>query len=123
MKKADIEILEKLIAKVEGFHAEITALVKKSPNDGVNKFKLKFINVAVQECNAFLPDKYKPLTDFQEFDVDDLPTTSDVTFILSQYLQALEVFRATNIDTDWQGSWFYKDDHTIHTGPPKKVKK
>ncbi len=123
LKAKDIELLEKLIGKVEGFHAEITALVKKSVNDGVNKFKLKFINEAVSECNSFLPANYRPLKDFEQFDLDDVPTTSDVTFILSQYLQALENFRAANIDTDWQGSWFYKADHSIHTGAPRKLKK
>lgn len=123
LKVKDIEVLERLIGKVDGFHVEITALVKKSANDGVNKFKLRFINEAILECNEFLPANYHPLSDFERFDLDDVPTTSDVTFILSQYLLALENFRDANIETDWQGFWFYKADHSIHTGPPRKLKK
>jgi hypothetical protein len=40
--KAEIEDLEKLIGQLDGLHSEISQLAKKSPNDGLNTFKLKF---------------------------------------------------------------------------------
>ena len=82
---------------MDGLHKEITALARKSPNDGVNKFKLKFINAVLIEANDVLGDDYKPLREFVSFDVDELPSNSDVTFILGQYIEEMERKRADNI--------------------------
>ena len=39
----EVEVLEKLIGQLKGLHAEISQLARKSPNDGLNPFKLKLI--------------------------------------------------------------------------------
>ena len=44
MKKQEIDTFEKLSGQLIGIYEEISLLSKKSPNDAVNKFKLKFIN-------------------------------------------------------------------------------
>lgn len=80
----------KVYAQIQALHSEISLLSKKNPNDGVSKFKLPFINEALHEANTILTDKQKPFADFREFDETSIPTTSDVTLILAQYLGCLE---------------------------------
>lgn len=119
----DINEMEKLIGQLKGHHKELSALAKKSPNDGVNDFKLKFVNITLQNCNKLLVSKYKPFADFDTFDTDDLPSNSDVTFILSQYMESIEKMRSDNI-TNKYGDWIYliKDSNAeIKSGPPAKL--
>jgi len=99
------ELLERLIGKLEGMHAEITALCKKSSSDAVNRFKLGFINPALAQCNELLGKGYQPLESFTGFNVDDVPSNSDVGFVIAQYLEALEKLRSHNVkltNTGWQ---------------------
>lgn len=132
MNKKEVDNFEKYQSQLEGLLAEIGMLAKKSPNDGVNKFKLKLINVVVNEANTILGDKYKPFNSFEEFDENAVPTNSDVTFIISQYLNCFEKLRADNIyyDQKREGSryiyyWFWLIDgkkSDIKTSEPKKIK-
>lgn len=124
MKHADVEKLEKIMGQLEGLHREISTLAKKSLNDALNEFKLKFVNSALAKANEFLGDKYKPLDGFEQFDADELPTNSDVTFILASYLEEIERMRADNIKVEF-GSWIYDlsdKGEEINTAPPKKIK-
>ncbi|MBK7888524.1 MAG: hypothetical protein IPJ86_14965 [Bacteroidetes bacterium] len=132
MTKEDVNKFEKVQSQIEGLLLEVTNLVKKSPNDAVNKFKLKFINEILIEANAVLGKTYKPLSSFEKFDEDDLPSNSDVSFILSQYLSCFEKLRADNIfrKKEYDGNkYFYEwywvignSESTIKTAPPKKIK-
>lgn len=117
-----IEALEKISGQIEGLHREVTALARKSPNDAVNKFKLKFLNGALNDANVVLGDAYKPVEGFVHFVDDDLPSNSDVTFILAQYLEELERLRADNIKLEG-GRWVYNmpGSERIRTAPPKKI--
>ncbi|PWJ89806.1 hypothetical protein C8D77_106129 [Mesorhizobium loti] len=119
-----IEKLEKISGQMDGLHKEITTLVKKSPNDGLNKFKLKFVNAVLAEANDILESTHRPLADFDQFDADDVPTTSDVAFILGQYIEELERKRADNIKREPSGVWIYRIEGssvTVRTAPPKKI--
>lgn len=121
----DIEQLEKLTGQLQGMYSEISALAKKSPNDAVNTFKLKMINKIIEMGNAVLGEKYKPFDDFENFDSDDAPTTSDVTMVLAQYMEEAERFRSDNV-TIRGGRWFYLingDVSEIQSGPPTKIGK
>jgi hypothetical protein len=125
MKRQEVDLLETLVGQLAGHHSEITALAKKSPNDAVNPFKLKFINATLADCNRLLGETYKPFDDFGTFDVDQVPSNSDVTFILAQYIQAVEKLRCDNIFTD-RGRWFYRlsdSKDEIRTAPPAKIEK
>ncbi|MDN3686792.1 hypothetical protein [Cyclobacterium jeungdonense] len=132
MNKKEVDNFEKYQTQLEGLLSEIGVLAKKSPNDGVNKFKLIFINEVIQEANTILGDKYKPFDSFNEFDEDELPSNSDVTFIMSQYLNCFEKLRADNIyaDQKFEGNryvynWFWRIDgkkSDIKTAQPKKIK-
>src|SRR5260370_28017964 len=101
IKRADVEKLERLIGQLQGAYNEIAALAKKSPNDGVNTFKIKLVNKIVEQCNSFLNKDYRPVPDFENFDVDSVPSNSDVTFILAHYLEGAERFRSDNIKLDF----------------------
>lgn len=132
MKTEEISKFEKVQSQLDGLLIEVTNLGKKSPNDAVNKFKLKFINEIMGEANQLLGKKYKPLSSFEKFDDDDLPSNSDVSFILLQYLSCFENLRADNITrekkfdgTKYFYEWYWlvdKKASAIKTAPPKKIK-
>ncbi|MBA4214222.1 MAG: hypothetical protein C0449_14195 [Polaromonas sp.] len=106
MNSLDVDRFEKLAGQVLGLYEEMSILSKKSPNDAVNKFKLKFINSQLSESNALLAERYRPFDDFEVFSEDDIPQNSDVVFILSQYLQCMEKFRGNQVVLR-NGSWYW----------------
>lgn len=94
---------------------ELRELSKKQPDGKVNKFKLGFINEKLADANGILGSQWKPLRTFEQFDVDDLPSNSDVVLILSQYTGAL---------TRWQHDNTYSDGligRMWRTEPPTEV--
>jgi hypothetical protein len=123
--KDDIEDLEKIIGQLQGAHSEISQLAKKSPNDSLNKFKLNLINKVVERANKVLGTKYRPFPDFEQFDSDDVPTTSDVTMVLAQYMEETERYRSDHVR--WSSSnhnWHYVVDDratSIEARAPTKV--
>jgi len=107
MNTDDVDRFEKLAGQLTGLYEEMSFLSKKNPNDAVNKFKLKFINRQIADCNKFLSDQYRPFDDFEQFSEDDVPQNSDVVFILSQYMQCLEKLRADNVVAR-SGAWYWR---------------
>jgi len=123
MEEDEVFKFEKIQSQIEGIYKEIGLLSKKSPNDAVNKFKLKFINQMLVEANSLLSGDYKPLDGFDKFDEEELPTNSDVTMIFEQYLNCLEKLRSDNIVLAI-GTWYWVIDgeqSEIKTLPPKKL--
>lgn len=120
MNKTEIENLEKTIGQLEGLHTEIGALARKSPNDALNKFKLGFVNAVLARANEVLGEAYQPFPDFSQFDGDDVPSNSDVTLILAQYLEEMERKRADNIKMSG-GRWVYANEQEIKTSAPRKI--
>ncbi len=106
MKRNDVEEFEKLFGQLQGFYEELSILSKKAPNDAVNIFKLKFINKILKTSNNFLGKNYCPFDDFTEFDTDAVPQNSDMVFVLSQYLQSFENFRAGHVKPKY-GGWYW----------------
>src|SRR5205809_8078149 len=91
---------------------EIRELSKKHPDGTVNKFKLGFVNEKLAQANTLLGEHDRPLKSFDQFDIDSLPSNSDVVLILSQYVAALE---------RWQSTHTYHDEmhnHLWNTKPP-----
>ncbi len=136
MNVKDVDKFEKLWSQLSGTYEEITLLSKKSPNDALNKFKLKFVNRLIAQSNDFLGADYIPFEDFVHFDEDDVPQNSDVVFILSQYLQCFEKLRSDNVVQKY-GACHWRvegededkadeidDDgmHFLRTVQPKKLK-
>ena len=127
MKREEVNTFEKLQAQLEGLHTEISSLSKKSQNDALNKFKLKFVNQILSEANLLLGEKYKPFNDFDLFDDGDMPTNSDVAMILTQYLNCFEKLRADNIKQEPKppGRWYWvvdKELSDVRTVMPKIIK-
>lgn len=117
MNRSQVDQFEKMVAQVTALHTEIGALAKKSPNDAVNQFKLKFINQVLQSANTLISHNYKPFTDFEQFDIDAVPTNSDVTFMLAQYMNCLEKMRSDNITQGRALKWFWLIDGEISDIP------
>ena len=121
--KNDIEVFEKVQSQIKALHEEIGILSKKKPDDGINKFKLKLVNNVLAQANKLLCKKYKPFPDFELFEMDRIPTNSDVVIILAQYLNCMEKLRSDNIKIyhgTWQ--WFLNGQETgIETSSPKKL--
>ncbi|WP_057940572.1 hypothetical protein [Algoriphagus resistens] len=124
MTKQEVDNFEKLQAQLEGLHNEISALSKKSQNDALNKFKLKFVNKIISDSNELLGNEYKPFSDFDTFDENDLPSNSDAAMMLTQYLSCFEKLRADNVKQD-VGRWYWIIDgkqSDVKTVMPKKIK-
>jgi hypothetical protein len=126
MKRKDVDLFEKLVAQLDGFYQDLSVLVKKNQNDAVNAFKLNLINNVLQQCNILLGNKYRPFPDFETFSLDAVPSNSDVTFIISQYIECAEKFRSDHIHNTnvYRNEWYWQldDDKELRTAPPKKIK-
>ncbi len=110
MNKQQVVTFLKLQPQLKSAYDEITLLSKKKPTDSLNDFKLKFINSILSRANEILEDKYKPFPDdFTLFDKDDMLNNSDVVFILSHYLTALEKLRCDNIEQEreYPRKWYW----------------
>ena len=119
----EIELLEKLVGQLQGLHSEIGTLAKKSPNDAVNPFKLKLVNKVLEMGNTVLGEKYKPFEEFDVFEDDDAPSTSDVTMVVAQYMEETERYRSDNVKWD-HGEWRYILNGracSVISGPPTKI--
>jgi len=123
ISKEQVDELEILMGQLRSIHTELTALSKKSPNDGVNKFKLGFINTVIERCNAFLGDPYRPFKEFATFDLEEVVSNSDATFMVSLYLEAIEKYRSDHIMKEI-GLWYYDmpEGQKVRTAPPAKIK-
>jgi len=90
---------------VSGFDVEADAeavdlsKTRQDPTEGlqaVNAFgvcgwiKLGMINKVIASANDVLGSDYRPFQDFEAFDVDELPSNSDVVFVIAQYLEEIE---------------------------------
>lgn len=79
---------EQVRSQLHTLQNDIQRLSDKKPNDTINEFKLKFINLTLEKCNELL-GKSKPYESFSIFDTAMLPTNSDVMIILDVYYDAL----------------------------------
>jgi len=93
--EADVQDFERLEQQLHSMLTEMSELSKKRANDGLNKFKLKLVNVLLEGINKFLGEQ-RPFKEFETFDENDLPTNSDVVVMLSQYAAAIFQHRVEN---------------------------
>ena len=114
MKRKDIDKYQRVQSQLEAFHREFEGLSKKTPNGALNAFKLKIINQAIEDANAVLTGDYLPIRGFTQFADEELPTHSDVSIVLAQYLEAMEVLRCRNIFRGDLGRWFWNAEDADH---------
>lgn len=95
MQRKDVEKYSDLYSKLSSMKGDIALLSAKKPNETVNEFKLKLINKLLAQINELI-DNFKPEDDFDSFDLETLPTNSDVLMVLNLYLNGMERFRDAN---------------------------
>ena len=120
--RGDVERLEKTIGQLKALHREMSVLSKKSPNDASNLFKLQMIDGVLKGANNVLGEAYKPIEGFEKFREDDAPSTSDVVFVLAQYMEEVDRFRTDNVVIH-QGQWYYVLDGKVsglHADPESR---
>ncbi|SRR5713101_4281917 len=123
MKASDVNFFEKVKAQLRQLQNEVSALSKSKPDNPINKFKLGFINEKLVEANTILTGDFLPFKDFTVFDVDNVPTNSDVVMILSQYLDCLEAWRCANIHySDYTWYWNVSGE-SITTEKPSRYRR
>lgn len=97
---------EAIQSQLEVLHEEIVKLAKKSPDAPINRFKVEIVNEKLRGANELLEGIHKPFASFVEFDVAGLPTASDVSVVLAQYLNSLEGWRSANVESrDYVWYW------------------
>ena len=97
----EIDIYEELRPKIQSVRDTIKALSSKKPDEALNLFKIRRINILISQANSLLED-LKPYNDFDTFSEDDLPSNSDVLLIIEVYIDAFNSFRINNTS---HGSW------------------
>ena len=96
MNGSDVEKFRKMIAQLDALYEEATAASKKAPDKPVSSFKIRIANTILKEANSVLGSS-KPGMGFLAFDEDDLPTASDLSFVIAQYVECAEKVRCENI--------------------------
>ncbi len=109
---ADVVMFEKLVAQLRGLRDEIGILSKSKPDNALNVLKLEFVNEKLTDANKLLVDDFKPFASFTLFDLEKLPSNSDVVLALSQYLVCLERWRCAHVyydKTEYKWCWRVSD--------------
>lgn len=91
----EIDIYEELKPKITSVRDTIKVLSSKKPDETLNLFKVRRINILLEQANSFLEDA-KPYNDFDTFIEDELPSNSDVLLILELYLEAFHRYWKNN---------------------------
>ncbi len=130
MKKKNIITCEKIRNQIDALYKELHPYALKKPHDPVNKFKIGLVNGVLNTINGLIGDENLPITGFRQFDDNNMPSMSDVSLVLDQYIHALEIFRSRNIELDGEDdyTWIYiideeetgnEDDYlVVKTAPP-----
>lgn len=117
LEPATIQEFDTIRGQLQTFHNEISILSKKTPDGPLNKFKLGFINEVLKKATAILGDPYRPFAGFETFSEAEMPTTSDVGLILSQYLNSMGRFKADHTYKDgYTYYWHSRGDDKIVAG-------
>lgn len=122
-----VAAFDRLKSQLGVLYNEISVLSKKAPDGLVNKFKLVILNEKLTEINELLGEDFKPSKQFTVFDVDSLPSNSDVVMMLSQYRDALETWRSGRVHKaglneweDWEWHWNTDDGTVVETNHPTR---
>ena len=114
------ELLEPLL---ESAYEEMQELSKKKQESPINSYKVKAINRIIIPLKELL--KEENVNSFLDIlETDDLPTNSDVVFILGQYKKAMALYRKTyQIYDSTKHSQIWNLEPASKTTPTTKAKK
>ncbi|WP_407193463.1 hypothetical protein [Bradyrhizobium sp. STM 3566] len=110
MTAEEVEQFRKMAAQLEALHQEATAASKKQPDKPVSKFKVELANSVLETAKQVLGTS-APTLSFERFDTDDLPSNSDVSFVVSQFVECAEKVKAQNIKRHFNGVWYWVVDN------------
>lgn len=103
----EIDIYDELKPKIVSVRDTIKGLSSKKPDETLNSFKVKRINILLEKANTLLGE-LKPYDDFDTFSEDLLPSNSDALMILELYLGAFNRYwhnNTTHGDWDMDREW------------------
>jgi hypothetical protein len=107
MNAQEVEEFRKMAAQLDALHQEATAASKKHPDKPVSKFKVDLANSVVKTAREALGTS-APALDFEQFNTDDLPTNSDLSFVVTQFVECAEKLKAQNIRRSPNGVWYWQ---------------
>lgn len=120
LQKTDVQLFEKILEQLQKLRDDFGGLAKSKPDAPLNVLKVGFVNEKLAEANRLLTGPHKPFDKFEQFDIEALPSNSDVQLVLSQYLACLEGWRSANVvkrGYDWV--WDL-DAEQIKAQPPSR---
>lgn len=124
MKRADVDKYQRVQMQLEVLHREFEGLSKKAPNGTLNSFKLNIVNQTIDDANGVVGSEFLPIRGFTQFPDAELPSNSDVSMVLAQYLEAMELLRCRNIVSGYVGHWYWHVEdggpQSIETAPPRR---
>lgn len=89
--KDKANIHDTMMPLLQAMYGEFKDLSKKKPDAAISKSKINITNRLLEKIRLVLKDEVA--IDFLDLlNEDDIPQTSDVTLILSQYVAAMEAF-------------------------------
>ncbi len=114
---------EELQSHLAALATEVAALAKKAPDAPLNKFKIEIVNERLRGANTLLMGIHKPFETFETFDEVDLPSASDASMVISQYLNSLEGWRSANV-VNVNHTWYWNTGSAQYRAqPPTRFRK
>ena len=107
-----VSIYETTMPLLESMYAEFKELSKKKPEAPISKSKIKIVNRLLEKIGGILADE-ESIEFLDLIDEDDIPQTSDVTLMLSQYVVAMSGFKKRYYgynEYTTKYSWFIGDE-------------
>lgn len=111
--KRNSERFDLLFPMIKSDLNEIRELSKRKQDEPLNAFKVRTVNKKLEEIKLILAEQ--PTVEFLELlDTDTLPTNSDAVLLVSQYINAMEIFLETYFTNDggegnnWSFNKFWK---------------
>ena len=97
--EADITEFEMLQPMIRSAYSEISELSKKKQDGILNQAKVKIINRLLAKVKTVL--RFEPTVELLDLlDDDSLPSNSDATLIVAQYIAAMRLFQDKYFDDD-----------------------
>lgn len=104
-----VQTHENMTPLLKSMYLEFKELSKKKPDAAVSKNKIKIVNRILASIRIVLSNE-ESIGFLDLLDEDDIPQTSDVTLMLSQYVAAMSAFKeryyCCNEMYRWE--WFIK---------------